>query len=84
MYILYIHSSNGNYDVLLSERVESVSKFDKTLLKQASGINKSLVTLGNVIQSLGKHLEYRTSRRHVIIKYYVSYIYISSVMLPIH
>ena len=52
-------------NVFYSERVESVSKFDKTLLKQASSINKSLVTLGNVIQSLGSLMRILSIHLHM-------------------
>jgi len=41
-------------NVLYSERADATSNFDKNRLKEGSLINKSLTTLGNVIQALGK------------------------------
>ena len=37
-----------------SERVDPTSPYNKNRLKEGANINKSLVTLGNVIKALGK------------------------------
>ena len=39
--------------VFCSERADPQHKYNKGVLKEASSINKSLVTLGNVIVALG-------------------------------
>ena len=39
-----------------SERADPMTRCDKDRLKEGSNINKSLVTLGIVIQTLGKYL----------------------------
>ena len=39
--------------VVDSERADPHHKYNKGILKEASNINKSLVTLGNVIVALG-------------------------------
>ena len=38
-----------------SERADPHLKYNKGILKEASNINKSLVTLGNVIVALGTY-----------------------------
>lgn len=40
-----------------SERADPTSQYNKGRLKEGANINKSLVTLGNVIQALGKVFE---------------------------
>ena len=39
---------------LFSERADPTTKYDKNRQKEGANINKSLVTLGNVISALGE------------------------------
>ena len=42
---------------LCSERADSSSEVDKLRMKEGSDINKSLATLGSVIQALGRMIK---------------------------
>ena len=50
----YTVATKSKFIIFFSERADPNSHYNKGRLKEGANINKSLVTLGNVIQSLGE------------------------------